>query len=91
LKNLLDDGPVIREREAWLKAGAGLVAAYSGVGILSVGVVVGALSLFYHLDSYMAAVLASVGGCAAVAIANLLVDLSARERARTGTVQPDRF
>jgi hypothetical protein len=57
----LMDTEVVREREAWYKAGAGAVAMYSSIGVLAISVVTGLVSAIWHF------VAASVGGATPLA------------------------
>lgn len=87
----LMDTEIVREREAWYKAGAGAVAMYSSIGVLVISVVAGLVSAIWHFEAYSVAVAIAMACCGWIAAANGLVVLQARQVARRGEVHVDRY
>jgi hypothetical protein len=85
------DTEVVREREAWYKAGAAAVAMYSSVGVLAIGVVTGLASAIWNFEATSVAVATAIMCCAWIAAANGIVVLQARQVARRGEVNVDRY
>ena len=85
------DPQFIREREAWYKAGAGAVAAQSGVGVLAISVVMGLVTAKWKIDASEAVLTTALMCLGWIAAANGIVVLGARKTARRGGVEVDRY
>jgi hypothetical protein len=85
------DPQFIREREAWYKAGAGAVAAQSGVGVLVISAVMGLVTAIWKLDASEAVVTTGLMCLGWIAASNGIVVLGARKKARRGGVEVDRY
>lgn len=83
--------PFIREREAWLRAGAGAMGGYAAVIVALMGIVASIASLFHEVPAYQVAILIVFGTWSGLAITNSYIDMSARRLAEQGGVEIDRF
>lgn len=84
------DPQFIREREAWYKAGAGAVAAQSGVGVLVISAVMGLVTAIWKPDASEAVITTALMCLAWIAASNGIVVLRASKKARHGGVEVDR-
>ena len=89
--NPLNDPDVIRERAAWLTAGAHSLAVYVGVGVLALGLVVGLASAVFDMEPHHAVTTMVTGTWLVIFCAGMFTEFTARDRARRGGVQVDRF
>ena len=85
------DTQIVREREAWYKAGAGAVAMYSGVGVLAISAVAGLIGAIWDVGTIPALLTTALTCLAWIAAANGIVILQARQVARRGEVDIDRY
>lgn len=85
------DSQIIREREAWYKAGAGAVAAQSGIGVLVISAVMGLVTAIWKYDTSGAVVRTALMCLGWIAAANDIVVLRARQVARRGVVEVERY
>lgn len=81
----------IRDREAWYKAGAGLTAAYSGAGVLAISAIMALVSSIFRLAAASTVITTALLCLGWIAAANGIVVLGAREAARRGGVEVDKF
>jgi amino acid transporter len=89
--NPLNDPEFIRERAAWLKIGAHSLALHVGVGVLALGLVVGIASAVLDMESHHAVTTMVTGTWLVIFCAGMFAEFTARNRARRGGVQVDRF
>lgn len=87
----MNDPEFVREREAWFTTGVNLMVLYAALTVVAVGALVGISTLVFDLSTYQIMLTHVVGSCAALAIASQFLNFTARERARRGGVQVDRF
>ena len=85
------DPQFIREREAWYKAGAGAVAAQSGVGVLVISAVMGLVTAIWKLEASEAVITTAFMCLGWIAASNGIVVLGARKKARRGGMEVDRY
>lgn len=81
----------VREREAWYKAGAGVMAGYTALGVLVVGTVAGAASLFFGIGPYQVAMCVVIGTWTCIVATEFYIKITARETTSRGGVEVDYF
>jgi hypothetical protein len=79
----------IREREAWLRAGASMTASYSGAAVLVIDALIAIVSHFTEGHNLEIALV--VGALFGIAISSKYVEIFARETAQRGGVDVDPF
>jgi len=87
----VNDPDFIREREAWFNVGVNLMVLYAALTVVVVGALVGISTLVFELSTYQIMFTHVVGSCTALAMVSQFLNFTARERARRGGVQVDRF
>jgi len=81
----------VREREAWYKAGAGVMGSYVALSVLVVGVVSGYASMFFGIGPYQVAMCIVFGTWGCIAATEFYIRITARHTASRGEVDVDPF
>ena len=87
----MNDSDIVRERAAWFNNGVAVLAAYSALAVIALGACIGIATFFLDVSILQAISFLVIGSCGAIAVASQLLSFSARERARRGGVEVDRF
>jgi hypothetical protein len=82
---------LIREREAWYRAGASAMNMYSAICVLVVVSIVGVAAWLFGIGTYEMLVLVVVGTWTGMATIELYIRVTARRIASRGGVDVDRF
>jgi hypothetical protein len=82
---------IIREREAWYKAGAHAISLFIGLGAVLVGLIVVITSIFIMMSPYESATAVVVGIWGILALGGLYTEASARSKAKRSEVHIERF